>query len=154
MWRSVASGQNPPTTYLVPFISVFQGLTPVWSASLSSFWSEYQMQPWCLFLEEVKRCFCFERGHPVIMTSYPSREWWRRLLHRAFRPHRRTPMVSNSLWAWTTPAITRPPTRFSLLSEFEKHFTLIRQMGTMCLVFTSMTQQVHNVFTTLHFGCS
>lgn len=41
MWGSVASGQNPPTTSVVPSIPALQGLTQVWSASLSSVLSEY-----------------------------------------------------------------------------------------------------------------
>lgn len=95
--------------------------SPVWVPNTA-------LQP-SFFWRRLNSIFVFVWGHPVIMTSYPSREWWRRLLHRAFLPRRRTVAVSNRLWAWTTPAITRPPTLFSPPSEFERHFTLIRWIG-------------------------
>ncbi len=38
-------GSKSAHNYLSAFISALQGLTPVWSATLSSFWSVYQMQP-------------------------------------------------------------------------------------------------------------
>jgi len=60
MWVSVASGQNPPTTSLVPFIPALQGLTPAWSVSLNSILSEYQTQPF--FWRRLNGIFVFCEG--------------------------------------------------------------------------------------------